>query len=567
MLIIEFITIFLFPFLISFQILLFGYGTKKIIFNEKFLYKSKNIYILVGLAIYGNLLLLINFVSPLDKYITTTIYFIPFLFLYFVKITDVKKLFIYSIKFSVFFALLISYDNINRPDAGLYHYPYINILNNEKIIIGLANLHFRFGHTSIIQFISAGYNNFVFSDKGTLIPIALIFFSVCNYFYNELKSNLSQNKLLYYLSFFLLIQILYDMNRYSGYGNDVPGHLLFLFCCYYLIKNKFLDYRSFFIISSLCIFTFQNKSTLGLILIIPIFLIFFYNKFNYLFKISNLILISMISFWFIKNILISGCLLFPKESTCIKSLYWNSSLIYNVNSAEKVSVENEARSKDHPNRVDRKLNYTDFLESNWRPTWINGHGKKVVLKKILPIIILLIAVSIYVRIFQRKLNYNNFNKQEENKNISILIFSLLGVLVWFENFPTYRYGSSYIIFFIISLSAFINRKHFSQINKILNHKLIYFFIFVLIIKFSLKYNPNQNLWPNIYDYNSKNLIPPKVKNIKVNNEIGYYTTVNGKVCMSNLAPCTNLVVHESIDVKKENNYKVFFLNSTRLSLK
>ena len=33
----------------------------------------------------------------------------------------------------------------------LYHLPYTSILNNEKIIIGLSNIHFRFAHTSIVS--------------------------------------------------------------------------------------------------------------------------------------------------------------------------------------------------------------------------------------------------------------------------------------------------------------------------------------------------------------------------------------------------------------------------------
>ena len=46
------------------------------------------------------------------------------------------------------------YSNEYRPDAGFYHIPYIQILNENKIILGLANIHSRFGHVSIIQYLS-----------------------------------------------------------------------------------------------------------------------------------------------------------------------------------------------------------------------------------------------------------------------------------------------------------------------------------------------------------------------------------------------------------------------------
>ena len=58
--------------------------------------------------------------------------------------------------------LLILYSNINRPDAGLYHLPYNAILNENKILIGIYNINFRFAHSSIIQYLSGIYNNHFF---------------------------------------------------------------------------------------------------------------------------------------------------------------------------------------------------------------------------------------------------------------------------------------------------------------------------------------------------------------------------------------------------------------------
>ena len=60
-------------------------------------------------------------------------------------------------------------------DAGLYHLPFISIVNENKILIGLANLHFRFGHISIIQYGSAFFNNHIFGNEGILILTSNIF--------------------------------------------------------------------------------------------------------------------------------------------------------------------------------------------------------------------------------------------------------------------------------------------------------------------------------------------------------------------------------------------------------
>ena len=65
---------------------------------------------------------------------------------------------VYYLTFTTF--IIITFSNINRPDAGLYHLPFVKILNENKLIFGLTNLHYRFGHTSIFQYISALHVNF-----------------------------------------------------------------------------------------------------------------------------------------------------------------------------------------------------------------------------------------------------------------------------------------------------------------------------------------------------------------------------------------------------------------------
>ena len=72
---------------------------------------------------------------------------------------EFRKLLKLSLIVAFISTAIISYDNVYRPDAGLYHLPYIQILQENKILIGLTNLYVRFGHTSIIQYLSAIYNN------------------------------------------------------------------------------------------------------------------------------------------------------------------------------------------------------------------------------------------------------------------------------------------------------------------------------------------------------------------------------------------------------------------------
>ena len=69
-------------------------------------------------------------------------------------------------------------------------------------------------------------------------------------------------------------------------------------------------------------------------------------KFN-LFQIFKLkrfyFLIIFIVLWFVKNIIISGCIIYPVKSSCFKSLIWSD-----LKLVEHVSIENEAYTKAWP---------------------------------------------------------------------------------------------------------------------------------------------------------------------------------------------------------------------------
>ena len=131
--------------------------------------------IVFGLIIISLIALLLNFFLPLSPNLNTLIFCLIIIIAFFKKILfkskqDILIIFIISILSSLF----LLYSDSYRPDAGLYHYPYIKILNDEKIIFGLSNLHTRFGHISILQYQSAFFNNLIFGLNATVIPSAII---------------------------------------------------------------------------------------------------------------------------------------------------------------------------------------------------------------------------------------------------------------------------------------------------------------------------------------------------------------------------------------------------------
>lgn len=457
--------------------------------------------------------------------------------------------------FSIF---LIAYDNINRPDAGLYHYPFMKILNEHKIILGSANLHFRFGHTSLIQYLSAGYNNYFFKENGMLIPIALIFYSSSKYFYDKIKFYKNKNNIICFFSFLILFQILFDMNRYSGFGNDVPAHLIIFIACFYFLEKNIIKYDDFFYLSLMTIFAFQIKSTMLVVFIIPLYLLI--KNYEFIKQKKNFLIFLIISIWFIKNFLISGCLLFPVDSTCSKKVLWSTSKFDNINSPNRISEENEAWAKAWPNRENPKLSYSNFLKEGWISTWAKSHGKIVVLKKISFLLIILILIT-----FLKKNKINDLrSKHYLNKFILLLIVGAAGTALWFFKFPTYRYGASYIIIFLISVIIILNiNKSFKKLIKIIPSIIVLLFSFI-IIKYVKKFDNKNSFFPEIYTFekkvnNSKNKSISLEKIFK-NNEFSHYTTNDQYLCMYMSSPCTNIMTDPLLNQKKIANYKIFYLD-------
>ena len=188
--------------------------------------------LIFGLIIISFLALFLNFFFPLNQKINTFILIIPIILMFINHKIYLNKIFIlFLILSSLIIFILILESDVYRPDAGLYHLPYIKILNDEKIIFGLSNFHFRYGHISIIQYLSAISNNLIFKENGIIFASALIASSVIiNFAYKIYIYNKSKN---YNFHFYFLLSsfifIIYKMNRYSEYGNDAPAHFLFLF--------------------------------------------------------------------------------------------------------------------------------------------------------------------------------------------------------------------------------------------------------------------------------------------------------------------------------------------------
>ena len=126
--------IFLISFFITLSFYTFGILFVKKLKFHNFLNKF-SLCCVFGAILVSFIALTLNFFLPLGK--NTGNFFIifssVFFLVYFFK--DINKINIlkYSLLLSAIVTLLVLYSNINRPDAGLYHLPYIQLINEHKI--------------------------------------------------------------------------------------------------------------------------------------------------------------------------------------------------------------------------------------------------------------------------------------------------------------------------------------------------------------------------------------------------------------------------------------------------
>ena len=511
--------------------------------------------VIYGFIIISFLALLINFFLPLDIYINSLIPLISIVLLIKLKRNFINPIFLkYIIIQSILISILIIKSNVYRPDAGLYHLPYIGILNSEKIIIGLSNLHFRYGHTSIIQYFSAVSNNIIFRENGIVFAQAIIAsavivnFSTQLFFYNKKK--------IYNLHFFFLlfvfIYIGYKMNRYSEYGNDAPAHFLLFFLFSEILKFRdsvsYKEYGNQLILSLFIIF---NKITLIFVVLLNLIYLNKIKLYSLIKDKRTFVLILFTTLWIIKNILISGCAVYPLKFTCFQNLSWTDTEKINT-----VQIESEAWTKGFSNQaLNEKLSHKKFIEKfNWFDAWVNTH-LKLIIKILSPYLIFILLIILLIS-YKNKKNTLKF----DNKNYIYLFLILICCLVWFLKSPLYRYGYSFIISFIAlyfgiycsKLNSY-NKFHSALFNYIVILSLVVICSKNLIRIYKVDSNYFNSPWPKYYAMDDKNIITNFEK--KKINGLNILTPKSG-YCMYKLGVCSHYKINSKIKVVYKKSFKI-----------
>jgi hypothetical protein len=511
-----------------------------IFISDKKDFNSQFYIYFTGAILISFISLILNFFTSLTPLINSILYcsiIVAFIIKKKFIINKNSIIFLLISSFATF--LLIIYSTINRPDAGLYHLPYISIINENKIIFGLNNIHFRFGHISILQYLSATNNNYFFSQNGISIPLASIISFFYVYFFYDIWKVITKKEisnLHNFFSLFILIYIAFKISRYSEFGNDAVAHLSFFYLISFLLKSniKEINFNKILLIS---VFTFLNKPTLGLIFIAPLIIFFLQSSFEpkkacyALFSFPALLLYL----WLIKNVIVSGCIIYPVKITCVENLSWT-----NIQQISNANIESEAWAKGWPDRIDKNVSMEQFNKNfNWISAWSKKH-LKYILNILIPYIIILSFIALYIKIKFKSIIVKN------NKDLNFVFFVCLmtsgfGTLFFLFVFPLYRYGYSYIITLISLIFILTIKDNFKGRKNVSIFKFIFISCFIIIgAKQGIRiFDNHKNLpWPNIYTLDSNGKIYSKTK-MKIDNDFLYYLADKGdKLCMYSKSPCS-----------------------------
>ena len=452
--------VFFYSFLITILFTPFGvFFTDRL--NISFLVYSKQQ--IFGLFVLSFIAVFLDFFFPLGMVLNS--FLIPFyilLIIYYIKNFLNLKFITFCLLNSIIVTLLILESEVYRPDAGLYHLPYIGILNSEKIIAGITNLHSRYGHISIIQYLSAYSQNILFGVNGLVFPGALIASSVIiNFVYQIYKYNIKQHfNFHFFFLLFVSIYIFYKMNRYSEYGNDAPAHFLVFFLISELIlyknKSSISDIANNL---ALCLFIVLNKVMLVVIGLTSLLII---SKKQILSLLKNIKFVFVILFFIVyilKNIISTGCILYPLKFTCYNNLSWVT-----ISEIREISAAGEAWSKGisdlSASDKNKYLKYEDFNKNfNWVKAWSEKH-LIIIFEILIPYLIFCFTVIFFI-LKKDQLKKNKLDKYYINLFIVILICNI----IWFLKAPLYRYGYSLIISFLsISFALIILKFHLHKKN-------------------------------------------------------------------------------------------------------
>ena len=539
-----------------FIVLISGFAFVKNIFrNENFSIGEIGLF---GFVFIYFLTTLLHFFFPINLNISILFYIFSFSYFIF-NFKEFKILIFQEVKKYFFLIYILGFitactSNLHD-DWQLYQLPIVNVMQQYKIVFGLISLNDYFGQGHSFYELMSVFQLPVFNNTAIyLLPVIFtIFFSL--HLVKEFREGDNKVKL---LILFIICLILLRFSRSKEFGTDLPVIcLLFLIQLYVLnyLKNPTkLHLYKIFIFFSFSVFL-KLYAALAIFYLFIIFLssdrqnlkeALYINK-------KNIFTLCLILISIIKNIIISGCLFYQLSNLCVdkKIADWS---IGNVAANERhLFTTASARGwkayirEEKPKSFVSASSYLKLSQKNYFKYLV--HDKNF--EKFL--------ITIFICVFVIFLNYNFIRKKKYKsrnfKDLLMLIFSFLPVLIWAYKVPNIRYGGyAYIPFFIFAiLFIFYEIKNLNFKNlKIFLAICLIFFISKNILRIHNEIISNETKKYPFAEYKVKKSYSKKYNNFTIN--IPAEGLWCGNIAM--LCASTNYLIQ---DVKVRKSY--IFLSS------
>lgn len=473
--------------------------------------KIEILYPLIGIIFIGNLLFLLNTFFPLENLIVSFALFLCIIpasidsfknknLLSRLELVNIYNILCYLVIPSI---LVISTFDINfNYDAGYYHLLHQNWLRSSNLIVGMVNIFWPLGMSSIYEYISA----VLWFDKSFVLLHFLNLYFI-HFFYLFITSNLfnPKNKYLFNSSIFILVFSLLDNFGKGGGRNgflyiqgvtkqDVTVGILFFYLAIVMIlkiKEKNIKNSELVLISFILLFVYQIKVSGVLIFYLFIMLLLFQiresrNSISEIFKlIFPAVILGVL--WIIKSLYTTGCLIYPVNITCYEGFDWyikNSTLSF------------EAITKEASLAFDNSI---PFME------WAKTAGSFEYRNQVFTNFIFSFAAIFFIKIFL-------FKKERNTVGIvftagSFIFFSYL-YLIFFGPIPRYAVGICMVTIGFLGIFSSEIKLNISELSK-------YFIVFVSVL-----FIVRMTAYSAFINNGNFRLFDPR-DNYEINTEIGF----------------------------------------------
>lgn len=432
-------------------------------------------YMLVGIFISIFIGQTVHLFNPLDSNVSYTWFFLGLLIVLFKFYNSKNKKYYFKDSFLLIFLIFIlsglAARGIMHYDSGLYHIQTIKWLQTEPIVLGLVNLHSRFA-----------FNQTYF-----------IFSSMVSPFSNPLATQIITNSIISFTVLTSLLSVKNWRNTFDGKHDFNAISIFTLVIISLIVVFRYISSLSpDFMLVSITLVTFafflfycfdrtekNQTGNIGLLILLLVLiptiklsgLFFSLTAILIIFlKVKNdkrvdkkrlvlpLVLGSiLILIYLLRNVLFSGCLLYPVSATCLP-FDWAAS----TNAVQHVSdtITSWARWPGH-SKAD-SLNTFD---------WLFPWSIKFISNKYVILTVIFSAVSLYL------INSKESSNRAIKQYLYILAPVFISMIFWFYKAPDIRFALVYFLMAIIWFYSVVILS--SKTDKKRKHIYILFSILVL----------------------------------------------------------------------------------------